>query len=434
MRRPICFKISLLTAAVLAVGLTSAQGANTAGTLDETFGNGGTVAATLVPVANDSSDAVPEAIRFQSNGDILVLVDVTITGANASATTQVLRYTPAGVLDTTFGDKGIAVLPNSFTGSAMAIDASNRVLIAGDMVSTSDLAAARLTANGILDTTFGSDGIAATSQSCCDAAGALVIEPAAVGADANDILFCGGLFPTGRKQPSTTLLARWTPSGNLDSTFGSGGVVHVVGPGGCTAEAVLATGEILDANGTTAQFEANGTLESSVNGGTVVASAATRFLGTTVFQSNGDFVVAQPLFVGEESRAHNASTEVLRFTETGAADSSFTDPSFHFEGSGGYGIEALPAAVAVAPNGDIVVIGEQITYAQSGETLVNGLARLTPGGDLDSTFGSGGVETNTVPSTAEGFALAAIDSQNRIIAVGIAKSYTQIFLSRYLGE
>src|SRR5208283_6065754 len=88
MRRPICFKISLLTAAVLAVGLTSAQGANTAGTLDKTFGNGGTVAATLVPVANDSSDAVPEAIRFQSNGDILVLVDVTITGANASATTQ----------------------------------------------------------------------------------------------------------------------------------------------------------------------------------------------------------------------------------------------------------------------------------------------------------------------------------------------------------
>jgi uncharacterized delta-60 repeat protein len=431
MKQPICL---MLTAVAFALGMTSARAANTAGTLDPTFGSGGTVVTTLVPAANDSSDAVPVAIQFQSGGDILVLVDVTITGANASSTTQVLRYTTAGVLDTTFGNKGIAVLPSSFTGSSMAIDASNRVIVAGDMVSTSDLAAARLTANGVLDTTFGSDGIAATSQSCCDAAGALVIEPAAVGADANDILFCGGLFPTGRRQPSTTLLARWTSSGNPDSTFGSGGIVNVVGPGGCTAVAVLSTGEILVANGTTAQFEANGTLESSVNGGTVLTSAATQFPGTTVFQPNGDFVVAQPLFVGEESRGHNSSTQVLRFTETGAADSTFADPSFHFEGSGGYGIEALPYAVAIAANGDIVVLGDQITYAQSGETLVNGLARLTPNGDLDPSFGSAGVETNTVPSATEGFELAAVDAQNRIIAVGVADNYTQIFLSRYLGQ
>jgi uncharacterized delta-60 repeat protein len=428
----------ILTAIALAVAATSARGANTAGTLDTTFGKAGTVVTTLETVENDSSGAVPLAIQFQSSGDILVLAEVTITGANASSTLQVLRYTPAGVLDTTFGSKGIAVLPSSFTGSstgsAMVVDASNRIVIAGVTASTSDSEVARLTANGALDTTFGSGGISATSQNCCDAAGALVIEPAAVGADANDIVFCGGLFPAGRTAPSTTVLARWTASGGLDPTFGSEGIVHVTGPGGCTAEAVLATGEILVANGTTAQFEANGTLESSVTGGTVVASGASQFPGTTVFQPNGDFVVAEPLFVGEESRGHNASTEVLRFTETGAADSTFADPSFHFAGSGGYGIEALPTAVAIASNGDIVVIGDQITYAQSGETQVNGLARLMPNGDLDTTFGSGGVETNTVPSTSEGFELAAVDSQNRIIAVGVANNYTQIFLSRYLGQ
>ena len=429
--------LPLLTALLLAFSLTSARAANTAGTLDTTFGTGGTVVTTLVPTANDSSDAVPLAIQFQSSGDILVLAGVTITGANASSTTQVLRYTTAGVLDTAFGTKGIAVLPSSFTGSstgsAMAVDSTNRIVIAG-INSSGDLIAARLTASGALDTSFGSDGVGVTTQSCCDAAGALVIEPASVGADANDILFCDGLFPAGRKASSTTLLARWTSSGELDSTFGTGGIVNVVGPAGCTGAAVLSTGEILDVNGTTAQFEANGTLESSVTGGTVVASAASQFPGTTVFQPNGDFVVAEPLFVGEESRGHNASTEVLRFAQTGAADSTFADPSFHFEGSGGYGIEALPTSVAIASDGDIVVIGDQITYAQSGETQVNGLARLTSSGDLDSTFGSGGVETNTVPSTTEGFELAAIDSQDRIIAVGVANSYTQIFVSRYLGQ
>jgi uncharacterized delta-60 repeat protein len=427
----------ILTAVVLAAGVPSALAANTAGTLDTTFGTGGTVITTLETVENDSSGAVPLAIQFQGSGDILVLAEVTITGANASSTLQVLRYTPAGALDTTFGSKGIAILPSSFTGSAtgsaMAVDSSNRIVIAG-VNSAGDVVAARLTANGALDTTFGSSGISTTSQSCCDAAPALVIEPASVGADASDIVFCGGLFPAGRTAPSTTVLVRWTPSGELDPTFGTGGIVHVTGPGGCIAEAVLSTGEILVANGTTAQFEANGTEESSVTGGTPAASAAAQFQGTTVFQPNGDFVVAEPLFVGEESRGHNSSTEVLRFTEEGAADSTFANPDFHFAGSGGYGIESLPTAIALASNGDIVVLGEQITYAQSGETQVNGLARVTSSGDLDSTFGSGGLETNTVPSTGEGFSLAAIDSQNRIIAVGVAGNYTQIFLSRYLGQ
>jgi len=420
MRRLIYPTMPILAAVILAVGVNSARAAGTAGALDTTFGNGGSVITAL-------NSAVPLAIQFQSKGDILILV-------NSAAVTEVLRYTPAGVLDTTFGANGIAVLPSSFTGSSMAVDSSNRIVIAGDTVSTNELAAARLTANGALDTTFGSDGIAQTNQSCCDAAGALVIEPATVGAGADDIVFCGGLFPTGRREPSTTLLARWTSSGKLDPAFGSGGIVHVVGPGGCTALAVLSTGELLDANGTTAQFEANGALESSVTGGTVAASAATQFPGTTVFQPDGEIVVAGPLFVGEESRGHNASTEVLRFTETGAADSTFADPSFHFEGSGGPDIEALPRSVAIASNGDIVVLGEQITYSQSGEAVVNGLARLTPNGDLDTSFGSDGVETNTVPSGAEGFELAAIDSESRIIAVGITNNYTEIFLSRYLGQ
>jgi hypothetical protein len=141
------------------------------------------------------------------------------------------------------------------------------------------------------------------------------------------------------------------------------------------------------------------------------------------------------LYVGEESRGHNASTEVLRFTNTGAADSSFANPSFHFEGSGGNDIEALPAGIAVGPNGDIVVSGVQISYTQSGQINVNGLARITPSGDLDSTFGSAGTVANSVPAGADGYYKVAIEpSNNNIVVVGLANNFTELTVSRYLGQ
>jgi hypothetical protein len=43
----------------------------------------------------------------------------------------------------------------------------------------------------------------------------------------------------------------------------------------------------------------------------------------------------------EESRGHNVAAQVLRFTETGTADPSFANPTFHYSGTGGSGIEAL---------------------------------------------------------------------------------------------
>jgi hypothetical protein len=78
-----------------------------------------------------------------------------------------------------------------------------------------------------------------------------------------------------------------------------------------------------------------------------------------VFQPDGDYLTAMAIFVGEESRGHHASSQVLRFTATGQADPIFADPDFHFQGSGGPDIEALVNALAVAPNGDIVVAGQQ---------------------------------------------------------------------------
>jgi Domain of unknown function (DUF5122) beta-propeller len=117
-----------------------------------------------------------------------------------------------------------------------------------------------------------------------------------------------------------------------------------------------------------------------------------------------------------------------------ATDASFTNAPFHFAGSGGSGIEAQPNAIAVQSNGDIVVVGEQTTSSQSGTVTVNGLARLTPSGELDTTFGTGGTVTNSVPSGTEGLNGVLIDSKGRIVTVGLANSFTSIAVSRYLSE
>jgi len=401
-----------------------------AGTLDTTFGKGG-VAATTLTTASASNGITPYAVSLQSNGEILVLVNV-VDGA--STTTDVLRYTTSGVLDTTFGKEGIAVLPTTLSEmESMALQSNGQILIAGIFNSSANgsvYGIERLNTNGAADTTFGKDGLAEAVLSGPGPELTLLIETD------GDIVLGGQLEPTGRKEPFTTSLARFTSSGALDSTFGSGGIVNVAAVGGCTALAELSTGEIQVVNGEAiAQFTPSGSLESTVTGGTVVASAGSQGPSApSVFQANGDYLYAAPLFVGEESRGHNASVEVFRFTGTGAADSTFADPSFHFAGAGGYGIEALPYGIAVASNGDIVVDGMQITDAQSGMTTVNGLARLTSSGALDTTFGTDGAVTNSDPAGTEGYEEVAIQPNGDIITVGMANSFTQLTVSRYLGN
>jgi uncharacterized delta-60 repeat protein len=418
----------------LAVGVKSAQAA--AGSLDKTFGNGGVTVTTLT-TPSESNSAIPYAIAQQTTpglattGDILVLAIVTTTGAGASTTTEVLAYTSAGVLNKNFGNKGIAALPVVLGPPAMAVQPNGQIVVVGSGTSSNVLAAERLNANGTVDTAFGTEGLATTSLNCCGTEMTAVVEP-----DSGDIIACTQLEPTGRKQPFHTALARFLSDGAVDTNFGSDGIVNVTGVGGCAAVAVLASEEVLVENGPSIEFTSGGVQESTVTGGTVAASGGSEdpLSVPSIFQPNGDYLAAEEIFTGEESRGHNAAAQVFRFSANGASDSSFNNPPFHFVGPGGSGIEAQPNGIALQSNGDIVVVGLQTHSSQSGTTLVNGLARLTSTGALDTTFGNGGTVTNTVPSGTEGLYGVLIDSEGRIVAVGIANSFTAITVSRYLAQ
>ena len=395
----------------------------TPGSLDPTFGRGGVVTTNFA----NSGFVVPDAIQLEGDGKILVLVQA------GNLTNEVLRYTTTGALDMSFGSKGVAVLSPPIGGS-MALQPNGEIVIAGVVTNPSthgpELGVERLNPDGSRDTAFGNAGLATASLGTRATGVGLValVQPN------GDILVGSQLEPVGRREPFQTVLARFNSAGALDGTFGNRGVSIASAVNGCTALALLSDGEILvvDAQAI-AQFTAGGVVESTVTGGTIVASAGS---STSIFEANGAYLFGTELFVGEESRGHNSSAEVLRFTDTGVADPTFADPTFHYIGIGGSGIEALvDGAAEVQSNGDIVVVGNQITFAQSGTTILNGLARLTSNGDLDPTFGNGGTVVNSVPAGTEGLDQVVIQpADDNIVVVGIANNTTELTLSRYLAQ
>jgi uncharacterized delta-60 repeat protein len=366
------FTLSALSVFGLIVGMKSSYAA--AGSFDPTFGHGGVTVTTLTTATGNDS-AIPYSVKLQADGKILVLVNVTITtSAGEITTTDVLRYTTNGALDATFGGNGIATIPTTLGEmESMALQSNGQILVAG--IGAAGFVVERLNPDGSADTTFGTNGFAAASLSGRGTGPQLVLLVETNG----DILVVGQLEPIGRRQPFQTMLARFTSTGALDTSFGAKGITIATAPGGCTALAELSTGEIKVVNAqAVAQFTANGSLESTATGGTVVASAGSENPSTaSVFQSNGDYLLANELFTGLQSRAHNASVQVLRFTANGSSDSTFANASFHYSGAGGSGIEAIANSVAVQSNGDLVVVGAQSTLSQSGAAIVNGLTRLT---------------------------------------------------------
>jgi len=281
----------------------------------------------------------------------------------------------------------------------------------------------RLNANGTLDTSFGNNGLAVVSLGIRSpgSGSAVLVETN------GDVVVGTQLFPTGRRAPTQTALARFTSTGALDPSFGSQGLSIQTGPSGCTALAELSTGELLVvAAEPVAQYTATGSAEPTVTGGTIVATSqsSSAFIASLI-QTNGDFLLGGELFVGEESRGHNSSAQVLEFSETGT---QILNATFHYVGTGGSGIEALVQAVAVQINGYIVAVGGQTTFARSGDTTVNGLARLTPSGALDPTFGNGGTVVNNLPSSSG----VVIQSTGKIVTAGFGSN--GLTLARYLGQ
>jgi hypothetical protein len=118
----------------------------------------------------------------------------------------------------------------------------------------------RFTAAGVLDTTFGTDGVATTAFTAgSDGPSAFLLQP-------NGQALMGGFLDGGKATSGSLSLVRFNSNGALDATFGTAGVALFTGTiAGPNALAELSNGDYLavgenskGANGTVVEISSRG--------------------------------------------------------------------------------------------------------------------------------------------------------------------------------
>jgi len=415
---------------MVAADLAHAQ----AGRLDTTFGAGGIVTTSF-------ADGVAGVGAFeQSNGDIVAVAQVNFVN-NVGTGIGLVRYTSAGELDTTFGTNGITV--TTFAGIAVdpfgfAVQKNGDFLIGGVATTKSgrnEFGLARYTSNGVLDTTFGTNGLVTTKVGTrSDAPSALLLQP-------NGQIVMGGFEVAGANIPGMMSLVRYNANGALDTTFGKGGIslarVTFLGP---ETLALLSNGDYLavgqNANGNTgivAEFSSKGALLPKVTSAKVVAALMSSqsavpnvmFQSPTVFQPNGHYVVATTSCTFH-SECRGTKFAVNRFLETGNTDTTFDATVESFDPTQ---TTSVAEAVALQANGQIVVGG----LINQDAPIVGGLVRLDSNGELDTTFGtvdSFGVCCSV--TSDQTFSGLLIQADGKIVAIGGLDG--DLALARYLAN
>jgi uncharacterized delta-60 repeat protein len=188
------------------------------GVLDTTFGpNGQGYNYTTINSATGNTDSV-DAFGVDASGNLLV--GGMYRTSSTTSVDRLVRYTPAGLIDTSFANQGIYDLPFNASRGFQGIGfQSNGQIILGYVVnpSTGTSGVTRLNPNGTLDTTFGSNGYFSDPKGNVSAG--IAVQP-------NDEI----LFETCVNEPSgfspNLLVDRLLPGGSLDPEFGTGGRVE----------------------------------------------------------------------------------------------------------------------------------------------------------------------------------------------------------------
>jgi uncharacterized delta-60 repeat protein len=415
-----------VAALAAALGLVLTQSAGAApGDLDPSFGGDGRLA---LPAAGAF---VPRAVTVDAAQRIVVAGYLCKPGESGDATCladgdssfRLARLTPDGGLDAEFGENGFVTTPLG-DGRSQALDITldpqGRIVAAGvaRLEDRDVFALARYRPDGSLDPSFGGGGVA------LDAAGASYASLGDVALGPGNTLIAAGQAVDGEGRPRMAV-ARFTETGALDATFGSGGIVlgggrfgyslglAVTGSGAPLAAGVSSPtadgrgyhfGELrLDTGGRFDQaFDGDGYAEQH-------PGASASFANAVVALPAGGFVAAGAATVADGRQA----MAVLKGTDAGALDPAFANA----------GVRLLPlheGAVAndvlVDGKGKLLVVGQ----AARGGGYAFTINRLTAGGRVDSGFDDGGVAWRDYPIARA--TAAVLQRPDRLVTVGLGCS------------
>src|SRR6476646_1427271 len=215
--------------------------------------------------------------------------------------------------------------------------------------------------------------------------------------------------------------------GSLDPTFGNGG--KVLTPGGGASDAIMQpNGDIVVSTGSgVARFLPTGQLDTAFGSGGLASAG---FVGGEGLQG----VALQPdgkiIWVGSQNTPGfpafgTFSFAVARFNANGTLDASFGAggrDSVEFFAPPMQGAQEFARAVLVQPDGKILVAGSarqgQIRFAP----IQGALARFTADGTLDTSFGTGGkVLSSSLPN---GITALGLDAAGNIFTLPIRAEFS----------
>lgn len=322
--------LSLLLGVIFTLLAISTIYAKSPGDLDKTFNGTGIVTTTVGDVYNWGID-----IAVQPDGKIVTVGEAGYF--HYGTTFAVVRYTITGSLDITFNDTGIVTTPiGSYNTGNVAIPV----------------------------------GTFATAYS-------LAFQP-----DGKIVAAGGSKSNTG----DDFAVARYTTSGELDSTFNNSGIVTT-------------------------------SIISGVNSGF-----------TPLIQPDGKIVVSG---YSERKRSKYNQVEynfaVVRYTPTGTLDSTFNGTGIV---TASIGIsDDMGIGAALQPDGKIVAVGSS---KSGGGDYDFAVVRYTSDGHLDPFFNNGaGFITTTISSGADGATRVAIQPDGKLVVVGYGDDYKYFVVARY---
>ncbi len=338
---------------------------NTTGAIDSTFGIYGKV---LTPVGADYNGAT--SLALQSDGKIIASGNSKDVSNNRFTT---VRYNNNGTVDSSFGTFGIVITPIGGIGysdyaSSVAIQTDGKIIVAGN--TNGVFAMVRYNSSGMLDSTFGTNGIITTAIGISSGINAMRIQP-------DGKIVAAGVSSNSSNEDFT--LARYKTNGDLDVTFGVGGIVIT-----------------------------------SVRNDDDRANAI-------AIQTDGKIIAAGHSF---DSLGYS-DIALIRYNTNGSLDTTF--------GMGGVIITSISNnsdyanGIAIQANGEILTTGAY--YDSSSNDFVT--VSYETNGDLDNGFGTGGIVMTHFGNSSDVANAITIQPDGKIIAAGYSDA--DFAVARYNG-
>ena len=345
------------------------------GTLDNTFGNGG-----IKVLLFGGSDDYLEDLVIQPDGKIIAVGYTTYTNSTNKQIT-VTRLNTDGSLDNSFNANGMTLINfgdsvNAY-GRSVALQDDGKIIVGGHVTFTDqdpeiNGTICRLTSSGVLDNTFGVNGmISHDILSQWNYMTQVAIQ--------DEKIILGGMSIRSADNARFVTLCRYNPDGSLDTGFGTSGVTSV---------------------------------ENSV----AISVNASR--SGMCISEDGKIILADYVVVGW----YDSDLAVWRFHPDGSPDNYFGNAGIvvtAMEGSSG------AAAVAVQADGKIIAAGYHKSPEPGSYDFV--LVRYLDNGDLDATFGTEGtgvVISNVSPDIwyADKCSSLLLLDDGKLLASGYAKT------------